>query len=243
MRYIISLFILLTFIGSTDAQTGTAYGFKGGLTAGTQSWSGSQREYLLAYNASLFMESINESTSLRFFGQLGYTKKGSAIVSNSFVNPFTNQTIPRQVIRQPFEQANLIIGAKNMHPFTAVYTGYYAVGVRVDYLLRYDLLFLNVDRWVNKITYGLSLAGGIEFQPNDSPIAFQLEAMFHQDLANQIFYQNIIVTDQWGRQSSQSAKVINSSLDITLGIKFIRKIIWVDASDDTFLPSGKHYNK
>jgi len=246
MRDLISLFLSLFFLAtSVFAQSGTAYGIKGGLTAGTQSWNNSNRDYLFAYNGSIFMESINDDMSLRFFGQLGYAKKGSAIVINSFVNTITNQTIPRQTIKQPFEQANLIIGVKNMHPLPANdnIRGYYGVGVRLDYLLRYNMQFLNVDEFVNKITYGLSIAGGGEFQPQDSPIAFQLEVMFNQDLSNQILYENLIVTDQWGRQSSHSARVINSSLDITLGIKFIRKIIWVDTYDDTLLPVGKQYNK
>jgi len=244
MRYFVSLlFISSLLISTANAQTGTAYGIKGGLTAGTQSWNNSQREYLFAYNGSLFIESVHDSMSLRFFGQLGYTKKGSAIVVNSFVNPNTNETIPRQTIKQPFEQANLVVGVKNMHPFTDLFRGYYGVGVRLDYLLRYNIQYLNVDQFVNKLTYGLALGGGIEYQPEDSGIAFQLEAMFNQDLSNQIFYENIIVTNQWGQQTSNSARVINSALDITLGIKFIRRIIWVDAYDDTFLPVGKHYNK
>jgi len=58
MRFFISLLILLTFSLTTYAQTGTALGIKGGLTAGNQSWSGSDREYLLAYNGSIFLESI-----------------------------------------------------------------------------------------------------------------------------------------------------------------------------------------
>ncbi len=244
MRYLISLLFSLSFlIPTTHAQTGTAYGIKGGLTAATQTWNGSEREYMLAYNGSLTIESLNDDMSLRFFGQLGYSKKGSAIVSRAFVDPNTNQNYPRRVFRQPFEQANLIVGIKNMNPLADRMEWYYGIGLRLDYLLRYDLFFLNVDDFVNKITYGLSLAGGIEFQPEKSPIAFQLEAMFHQDLSNQIFYENILITNQWGQQSTQSARVINSALDVTLSMKFIRKIIWVDADDDTLLPYGKEFTK
>jgi len=244
MRYFIALFVVLSLLITTaNAQTGTAYGIKGGLTAGTQSWNNSQREYLVAYNGSLFIESVHDSMSLRFFGQLGYAKKGSAMVVERYIHPQTGQEFPRRVIRQPFEQVNLVVGAKNMYPFSDLFKGYYGAGIRLDYLLRYNIRFLNVDDWVNKLTYGLSFAGGVEYQPDDSPVAFQLEAMFNQDLSNQIFYENLIVVDQNGNSSSHSARVINSSLDITLGIKFIRRIIWVDTYDDSFLPSGKNFNR
>lgn len=245
MRYLIILFVLSAFqISTVNAQTGTAYGIKGGMTAGTQSWNGSDREYLLAYNGSLFMESVHDSMSLRFFGEIGYTKKGSAIVSNAWYNPNTMTNFPRRVFKQPFEQVNLIVGFKNMHPLTDLLKGYYGAGARIDYLIRYDLLFLNVDDWVNKITYGLTFKGGVEYQKDDSPVAFQLEAAFHQDLSNQIFFENLTYVDRNTNQAfTQSARVINSALDVTLGIKFIRRIIWVDALDDSFLPSGKQYTR
>lgn len=246
MRYLLILFVWSAFqISTVNAQTGTAYGIKGGMTAGTQSWNNAQREYLVAYNGSLFMESVHDSMSLRFFGEVGYTKKGSAIVSNAFFNPITQTNHPRRVFKQPFEQVNLIVGFKNMHSLNQTIKGYYGAGARLDYLIRYDLLYLNVDQWVNKLTYGFTFKGGVEYQAEiDSPVAFQLEASFHQDLSNQIFYENAILTDRnTNQQFTQSARVINSAVDVTLGIKFIRRIIWVDALDDSFLPSGKYYTK
>ncbi len=239
MRYLLLLSVFFLSVPELVAQqTGTAYGMKGGLTIGTQSWNGGERDPLFAYNGSLFLESVNDSISLSFFGQLGYAAKGSAIVSNSFYNPQTMVTTPRRIYRQPFNQVSLIIGARNLHRLTESINGYYALGLRGDYLVSYELAFSNIDDYVNKFNYGVTLGGGLEFHFADSPIALQFEIQFHNDLSKQIFFENITVVDRNGNIRTQSQNVVNRAIDITLGFKFIRRVEWVDAwDDDVSLPT------
>lgn len=243
MRFAIIFLLAFLTVSYSTAQTGTAYGIKGGLTLGSQSWNGSERELLTAYNGSLFVETINDETSLRLFGEFGYHIKGSTIVTRKFVD-MNNVTYPRRVIRQPFTNLSLAFGAKNMHTLTETISGYYMVGPRVDYNLNYEIAFLNIDRFVNKFTYGATVGGGVEFKFGDAPFAAQLEFQVQPDVANQIFFQNVPYVDRNGNQFNLSQKVRNISYEITLGFKFIRKVIWVDALDDSYLPvKSKSYSR
>ncbi len=142
-------FGVLFFCTHTEAQTGTAYGFKTGLTFSNQQWNTQERELLTAYHGALTLESRDEELGVALFGDLGWHVKGSRVVfqRTTFVNPTTNQTVelPRRSIRQPFNNLSLVIGAKKVSQLTDFINYYYGLGAHADFNVSYDVYFGNSD--------------------------------------------------------------------------------------------------
>ncbi|MBK9491348.1 MAG: hypothetical protein IPO07_23060 [Haliscomenobacter sp.] len=77
-----SFFIGLFFCGTAvfGLAQSTAFGIKGGLTAGRQRWDNTfERDMLLRYHGIAFIESASEDSRFALFAQGGYHIKGSAI--------------------------------------------------------------------------------------------------------------------------------------------------------------------
>ncbi len=236
------LLISFPFIGLHAQGGGMAFGLKGGLTLGNQNWNGSDREMLPAYHGALFMETLNDSISLSLYGQLGYHVKGSAIRFPRFQNPITGTEIPARTMRYPFTQVSLAAGVKNRHDL-GVFNGYYFIGLRLDYLLDYQVLNSNnnssgFDQYVNKFTYGVSVGGGFEYEFSNFPAALFMEVSFHPDLSKQVFLPagSVFYIDQSGQERAYpQSKVYNLPAEISIGVKFIRRVEWVDDWDESSL--------
>lgn len=235
---LIGLFFPLFMIG----QGGTVFGIKAGPSFANQSWKGQETEGLFGYHAAALIETHNDSTSLRIFGQIGYHQKGSTRVRRAFTNPITNQRVPRQGFRQPFSVASLAIGAKNKHPFSPKMSGYYLLGLRLDYTIAYELAFLNFDEddakeYFNRFNYGVSLGGGLEFNVGNNGVAF-IELNVSPDVSKQIFIPPGVtgytdpVTNQF--RAFPETKVYNFNIELSFGYKFIRRVVFVDDEDLDF---------
>jgi hypothetical protein len=109
---------------------GTIYGFKGGLTVGTQRWSGVNRRPLMKYHFAGMIESWDEENLNAIFGQLGYHMKGSAIRFNRRINQNTGQVLPGRTDEFRFHNISLLLGAKQKFEIFDDYRLYYLVGVR-----------------------------------------------------------------------------------------------------------------
>jgi len=231
-KYIILAAGMLFFCTGIFAQTGTAYGLKGGLTFSTQKWNGQERELLSAYHGALTMETRDEEMGISLFGDLGWHVKGSRIVfqRSTYLHPVTNQLVelPRRSIRQPFNNISVVVGAKKIVQFTDFINYYFGLGAHVDYNVSYDVFYGNsafFDQYVNKLTYGGSVVGGFEYTLGDSGIGF-VEISFHPDVSKQIdvpgglTYINPITNEQGtlGKQEVRNTIV----LEISIGYKFVR---------------------
>ena len=243
LRFIIFSLLLLCPFLTLEAQTGTAFGIKGGLTLGNQNWNGSERELLPAYHGALTMESVNDSISLSFFGQVGYHVKGSAIRFRGYQHPVTLQWIPGRTERYPFTQVSVVGGLKNRHE-VGMFDAFYYLGIRVDYLLDYQVLNAHAnnsgfDQYVNKVTYGVNIGGGIEYEFSNFPAAIFLDLSFQPDLGRQIFLPGgqVFYIDRFTNQqiAYPEQKVLNRTIELALGVKFIRRVEWVDEWDDESL--------
>ncbi len=218
--------ILSTF---ASAQWGTAYGFKSGLTLGTQRWNTQEREVQPGAHGVVFLESVDQESGTGLFGQFGYHMKGSRIVfrSSVFVDQSGNEReLPRRSFRQPFNNLSLVFGGKKSWNLTD-YTQYFiGIGIRGDFTVDYDLYFGReyLEEYVRPFNYGLTVMGGFEFSVGDSG-NFLVEFSFHPDISKQIdlpvtipYYD--IRTNQLRTLNSQ--QVTNATYEISVGYKLIR---------------------
>jgi len=232
-KYILLFLTAILFCINAKAQTGTAYGFKGGLTLGSQKWNNQERELLPAYHAAFTLESRDEERGVALFGDFGFHVKGSRIIfqKRTYVNQNTNQTVtlPRRTIRQPFNNLSLVIGAKKVGQLTDFVNYYFGLGAHGDYNLSYDVFYGNnsdfFDEYVNKITYGGSVVGGLEYLVGDNAMVF-IELSFHPDISKQINLPGgaVSYTDPYTNEQRPIGKqeVINFPLEISVGYKFVR---------------------
>ncbi len=239
MKQLIITFFALAFSLTLLAQNGTAFGIRGGNTFGNQKWNGSERDFLPAYHVAAFIESYSDSVSFSFFGDIGYHVKGSAIrFRDRFVNdpsaPNGQRFIEGGRIRQPFQNISLILGVKNRHALSETIKGYYMFGGRVDYTIKYDIVYLIPENFVRPFNYGLSLGGGIEFSFKNFPAALFLELSFHPDISKQILFENLPYATIYGEPVTASQKVVNFPFEISVGYKFIRKVEWVEFDEDEY---------
>lgn len=229
-KYILLLAGMLLFCTAIFAQTGTAYGFKGGLTLGSQNWNGQDMELLFAYHGALSLESRDEELGFSLFGDLGWHRKGSRRVFQSTV--YTDQSgnereLPRRGFKQPFDNVMLVIGAKKTGQLTDFVGYYYGLGVHADYNMSYDIYFGSTeffDQYINKFTYGGSVLGGLEYLMNDTGAVY-IEVSFHPDLSKQIFVPEGLtyispLTNQQGSLGKQ--EVTNFVLEFSVGYKIFR---------------------
>jgi len=223
---------------SVFAQTGTAYGFKAGLTLGAQKWNTQERELLPGYHGALMMESRDEELGISLMGNFVWQKKGSrqVIRAGSGINQLTGETIsyPRRSFRQPFNNLMLVIAAKKVSPLTDFFNYYYGLGVHGDYNLSYEVRYnyINLqdeeirplDEYRNRFTYGGSIIAGIEYLSGDSGAIF-FEVSFHPDISKQInLPTGIPYIDSWTGQERTLSKqeVINFPIEFSIGYKFFR---------------------
>lgn len=229
MKNSLLLVICLCSVVALSAQS-YAFGFKGGLTIGTQKWNSYEREALFSWNGHVFIESLPEESSFVLYGQLGYHNKGSAIVSQAFFDPVRGIDFKRQRNNYIFKNISLILGGKNRYALSESMVGYYMLGVRGDYNLGTNTnLFEGFEQFVNKFTYGATLGGGVEF-PIADRVGLVLEFQVSPDFSRQILvppgqYRNAI-TNQIINVRQQEVR--NTAFEVTLGVRLERIIEYVD---------------
>lgn len=227
MKNLLVLFLVMSVAVSVQAQ-GFAFGVKGGLTLGFQKWNNYERSPLPSYNGSIYIESLPVEKRFSVFGQLGYHVKGSRI--KSYYRDFISGETRRIVSDAEFRNASLVLGMKSAYSITNKGTkAYYLLGIRGDYNINYKfdqrtLSFNKED--VNKITYGLTLGGGMEV-PLSKFIGMTLELQISPDVRPQVFYPagKYTYIDYSGNAiPARETKVINTVFEITVGFRFQRVV-------------------
>ncbi|MDX1940166.1 MAG: hypothetical protein SFU99_06410 [Saprospiraceae bacterium] len=244
---IILLTCLSLFTIYLNAQS-YAFGIKGGLTTGFQKWDQSfQRDPLYRYHAIAFIESAPEENDFSLFAQGGYHVKGSAIRTFSTViqTPSGFVTIPRRDIPFEFRNISVTLGGKKKFDLGIESKYYYMLAIRGDYTvstkLRPDFidetdpyaLLYPVEPFVNKFNYGFTAGGGLEF-PFSEYVAGVLEFTLNPDFSkqyNQPEIPNVINPNPNGGSSTitvRERQITNVTLEVTLGLRFLHKIIYID---------------
>ena len=243
------LFCLFTaFAISTQAQS-YAFGIKGGLTIGTQRWDQSfDRSPLFRYHGIVFIESVEEDSRFSLFAQAGYHLKGSAIRTFpvTFQRPDGSfAQLPSNAIPFEFRNISVTAGGKQKFDLGLSSSLYYLLGIRGDYTLSTQLrpsfieeddpyaFIYPFDDFVNKFNYGIIVGGGIEF-PFSEYVAGVLELTVNPDFSkqyNQPEIRNVINPNPGGGNNLitiPERQITNLTMEITLGIRFLHKIEYID---------------
>lgn len=224
MNKFIVLLLSLTLSQLSVAQ-GYGFGFKVGPSLGIQKWTGfGSNDPLFAYHADVFVDQFGEEEKLALYGQLGYHQRGSSLRYVSFSG--TNN-IHYDLI---FHNAVLELGMKKLSTLGKG-KWYYSLGLRGEYTFDTKLeVFEGMKDFVEKWNYGASVRGGAEF-PLAKLINGFLEITIAPDFSKQLFLPGgLPYTDPFSGQRVQTAEqnVRNTSLELSFGMRFINKIIYID---------------
>lgn len=228
--------ISVCFSQEHEEVSGFYFGPKVGPTIGLQQWDGFDRRPMFNFHAAAFIETVDPEFRGALYGQIGYHTRGSGInVTSSFASPFGQSFV--------FNNLSATLGAKKRLLTKTLMTPYYFVGVRLDYQLSNNLeevqeqyfgtlnsLFFPFPDFVNKITYGLSFGGGIEFLGSElvQPV---IELTISPDVSNQ--YQSIAIPNVTNPYNGQPTtlperSIKNLTLEISLVVRFMRKVVYID---------------
>jgi len=229
--------LFLTLSTLAVSQDGYHFGIKAGPTFGTQTWNEAERNFLLDYHASVFVESRDLEDKGSLYAMLGYHARGSSLRFQNFFNG-SNQSAG-----YIFKNLALQVGARK--PFLAALNvdPYYFVGIRGEYQLDNNLddiimRFCQAGQFVcpfpdpffvNKFTAGITIGGGVEltegkfFQPC-------LEFSISPDLTFQYQQPELgrISNPQGGTTTIGEREIRNVTFELTLVLKFLREIIYYE---------------
>ena len=239
----ILLFSSLCSLQITVAQS-YYFGIKGGLTIGTQQWQSFEQDALFRYHGIAFLESASEE-SIAIFGQAGYHLKGSAIRGGLFVSSLTGNFVRPPAREFIFQNASLTLGVKQKFSIGGDNKTYYMIGVRGDYTIdtnldeyeefnelntAFAIYPFNSYEFINRINYGFTFGGGLEIGFSEFIIGL-LELSINPDVSFQ-YRQPAIpnVNDPFTGNSRTipEREIRNLTIEITAGIKFLRKVEYVD---------------
>ncbi len=225
---------------------GYLFGIKGGPSFSNQDWSGLETELLLAYHGALFLESVPANGRFSLYGQLGYHLRGSRISRRRGITfGGTGVTLPADDFR--FQNISLGIGAKSVVGYNRVADLYYLLGLRLDYNLdtnldKYDQLEgsfgigfranypIESYDFINRVTYGATFGGGALFPISRGASGF-VEITAHPDFNfqyNQGPIPNVIDPFGAGNRTIGARAIRNFTLELSVGIRFLRKWTYVD---------------
>lgn len=238
MKKIISLIIAVVFISTITFSQGYYFGLKGGPTLGFQQWNNIDQNVLIRYHGSVFIESLAEPGEFVLFAQTGYHEKGSSLRGLQVRNVNNVLTsLPTQGFI--FRNIDLVLGVKQRlnSNFLGSTSAYYAFGIRGEYTVDDNLdefsalgAFSPLPGFVEEWNYGATLSGGFEFQFSKF-VGAVFEFSVHPDFSFQYIQPDIgfVRNPITGIDQTISARRIrNTALEISLGLRFLREIIYVD---------------
>ncbi len=228
---------------SAQAQGGSFFGVKGGLTISQQQWNNFERDPLISFHGDIYTESLPEQGRFSLFASLGYHPKGSALRNVRFFNPVNNQFSQAPAQEFVFKNISLVLGAKQRFDLGIGSKTYFALGIRGDYTVDTNLdkyqeynetvfPFYPIDdnEFINRINYGVTVGGGFEFMFSEF-VGGLIEMNVHPDFSKQYFQTAIpnVYNPYTGQTSTIPQREIrNLAFEITLGIRLLRKVEYID---------------
>lgn len=209
------------------------FGAQGGLTLGTQQWNGFDRSVLVRYHADAFIESWNEANKVSVIALLGYHVRGSTLKTYDWYDPdYPDEKYEGSVTAMEFHNAALTFGVKQKFPFGLDNRAYYMLGVRGEYTISTDFesFFEYLEGAQNNFLFGMSFGAGLEI-PFSRYVGGTFQISVHPDFTKQLFLlpQDTGFTDQSGNEIIiPEQNITNLSFEISLGIRFLREVIYID---------------
>jgi opacity protein-like surface antigen len=237
----VALFIA-GFVLTGFSQSSTAFGVKGGASLAIQQWDGYQRRPLFAYHGIAFIESVPEANEFAIFAQLGWHQKGSSEGGFLVTDPVTGERFRASTRKFIFNNIALTLGGKQKYDLWSNSKWYYMIGLRGEYTISTNLdqyfdednpnfnFFYPIPPFVEEWNYGVTVGGGIEF-PFSELVSGLVEFTVNPDFSNQYIQPEIPnvrdpITGQL--RSIPSSTIRNTVLELTIGIRFLRKVIYID---------------
>ncbi len=222
---------LCLFTSITTFSQSFWFGPKGAVSFNIQNWNGFERDPYLSFNGDIFIETYNEYSRSSLYSQLGFHTRGSSTRVNFFNGGSANQSFQ-------FDNLVLEIGAKQKLTSKTNSGPYYLVAVRGEYTLgtnlgeyvRFNSAFYPIEDFVRKFNYGITVGGGWEFEFSEL-IGGLIEFTVNPDLSNQYEQQaipNIINPFNNQTVTLRERKVRNLSFEIKFGMRFMRKVEYID---------------
>ena len=190
---------------------------------------------MINYHGAVLIESLDKEYKGSLFAQLGYMSRGSDLGFRSLSGGFNNSAIV-------FRNISLALGAKKKLLTKTLSTPYYFVGVRAEYQLSNNLEAIQIrysstalatnfplPGFVRNWTYGLSLGAGIEFLGSEY-VAPALELTISPDIGLQYESPALPVVNPSTGQGTTlpERKIRNITLELSLVVRFFRKVIYTD---------------
>jgi hypothetical protein len=248
MRMLIAILVFWSIFFLAGAQ-GFTFGAKGGLITTTQVWNpGGDRSALFRWHAYAFIETLDEADTYALFAQLGYNIKGSAIRFTTFRQGSTGfEPFGQAIETYEFNNLSLMLGGKQKFGRANGTKFFYSLGLRGEYNLSNNLEGLPpppppisclpfgslsiFEEFVNDFTFGATVGAGIEF-PFSELVGGILELTVNSDFTKQYNQQGDL---QFANCFSPGSDVVvrvrqitNVSFELTLGIRLLRKVVYVD---------------
>ncbi len=232
VRFSTIVIILSSIVVQNSTAQGYYFGPRGGLAIAFQNWNNIQRDPLLAFQGDLFLETNDEENKGSLFAMLGYHTRGSSIRVANFLSGANFQ----QGIK--FNNAVLTIGAKKKIDLSEKFVPYYQVGLRAEYTVSNNLdelsplqsTYYPFAEFVNNFNYGINLGGGFEYVIDELITSF-IDFNIAPDISfqyRQPAIQNVISPYNGQPTSIPARDIRNFNIEISIGFKFLRKVIYVD---------------
>lgn len=236
MKFLLITIAWVTFMCSVNAQS-YWFGAKGGLGYNNQSWGNGgtgvtfNRNPLFSFNGDIFVESYDELKKGALYAQFGFHTRGSGL---RFFNQFNDFNT---VVKYKFHNLVLELGAKKTLNLGKEVEPYFIMAVRGEYTIGNNLGNFNslvsiVDpKFIRKFNYGVTIGGGFEMVMSELSNVF-LEFSVQPDFSfqyEQFPIDNIL--SPWGGNQYISlplTQVKNLSIEAKVGVKFLRKVEYID---------------
>lgn len=232
MRFLISVIAISSLFISDAISQSFVFGVDGGVSMGLQSWNGFQRDPLFRYHFDGYIESWNEENKFTLFMRGGYHVRGGAIRTRAWYDPDLMQEFDGGTTNMEFHNLMLMFGGKQKFDVGVTSKLYYMFGIRAEYTLKsdFDGYMTSYEGLHNDFVFGVSVGAGYEV-PFSRWVGATFEVSVHPDFTKQIFipYQDTGYTDQNGDPIViQEQNVSNLTIEFTVGLRFLREIIYVD---------------
>ncbi len=238
----LSIVIVLSSLNGLFSQS-FFFGIKGGSSIGYQKWESFNQKPVATYHIATFIESYSEDNPLNvLYAQLGYHNRGSSLRNAIGI------TIYNEYYRLPtrnflFHNISLGLGAKRKQDINDYLRSFYSFGLRGEYTLNTNLskysylnqrmsnLYYPDDIFVKKWTYGATVGGGLEYMFSEL-VEGLFEITINPDLSNQYDQPQLgSIIDPYHPGNSTTVprrRIKNTTVEITIGIRFMRKVEYID---------------
>lgn len=208
-----------------------------------QEWSNTQRSPLLAYHGKVGLETAEENERFNLYAELGYHQRGSALRNARFRDFNSGNLFDLPTQKYLFHNISLAVGARSKSSISPYSYLFYGIALRGEYTYDTNLdeyrgivddfyggvPVFPIEEFVRKWLYGVDITGGFEYDFDEYMDAI-FEIRLSPDFATQ--YQqpavNNVVSPFPGQSNLRELRIVNVSLEVSVGIRFLRKIEYID---------------